>query len=182
MRINVTLMCEHCAKATLHIFAERRADRVVPGERTFARLLYECDECGVVRAWGNEPRVPTEHEAAREGDAFDHAVRVHGMRRANCPACRGIGGDCEECSDRGWVWGFALIGPCRAGCPIGADGTAPADDPQKQNPPYSAESGGSGDQGDTEPEVAEHSTDSAEACAADEGTSPSQSRRKGTFS
>jgi len=165
MKIYATLMCKECQQATLHIFAERRTIRVVPGETTYVNLMYECDGCGVVRTWGNEPRNPTPRQVERESDAFDHAVRAHGMRRTNCPACRGMGLDCQECSDRGWTWGFDKIGPCGPRCPIGADdGADSSDDVEDFNCPSPPESGDSGDDGNDERQPAARTVESGGAC------------------
>jgi hypothetical protein len=104
------------------------------------------------------------------------------MRRANCPACRGIGLDCEECSDRGWVWGFDLLAPCNPRCPVGADGELPTGEMQKQNAPYRSESGGIGDSRDTSEQPPASAKESSDPFAPDEGTSRSRGPRKGTGS
>lgn len=178
MRIHATLFCQHCARPTLHVFAERQVEPVRPGRQTFVRLLYECDRCGTMRVWGSEPRVPNRDEAAREADVFDHAVREHGMRRANCPVCRAIGVDCDECEGRGWVWGFDRVGPCGAKCLLGAEGDptrslAEKSDPQKP-------SGDTGDAWDDGGEAAENTDEADDEFAEVWGTGRGRRGRKGT--
>jgi hypothetical protein len=175
MKIYATLACDRCARATLHVFAERRAEAVVPGRKTFVRLIYECDRCGTMRVWGNEPRVPNRREAAWEADVFDHAVREHGMRRANCPVCRGLGVECDECDGRGWVWGFERLEPCHAFCPLAADGDRASGEPEPTE-----QSGDGGGVGDEETDAEETTCESDDAQSDEPGTTKGPHGRKGT--
>src|SRR5690348_6070498 len=118
MNISPILMCARCGAATLHIFVERRPQPRQPGELAYVDFIYECDACSAVRIWGNEPRRETAYGRQLADAALAHAVDKHGMRRVRCPACRGVGSDCAECSDDGEVWTFDSVDPCAPNCPI----------------------------------------------------------------
>jgi hypothetical protein len=118
MRINATLSCSECRRPTLHIFVERRPQAREPGQIAYVDLIYECDGCGANRVWGNEPRQATAAGRRLGEAAFSHAVDHHGMRRQECPACRGTGHDCAECNDDGEVWVFDTVEPCGPECPF----------------------------------------------------------------
>src|SRR5262245_35701349 len=105
-------MCGRCRVPTLHIFVERRPKRRAPGDPAFVDCFYACDACGAQRAWGNEPREETAYGKRLAAAELTHAVDVHGMRRADCPACRGTGFDCSECADDGQIWTFDDPEPC----------------------------------------------------------------------
>jgi hypothetical protein len=122
MNINPILMCGRCDAPKLHIFVERRPAQHLPGELLYDDLLYVCDGCGAIRAWGNEPRGETAHGRWLSKEAFAHAVDRHGMRHGRCPACRGAGRDCDECGGEGKAWVFDSLEPCGPDCPI--DGLA----------------------------------------------------------
>ena len=123
MNLDPVLVCDRCGRATLHIFAERRPHPRVPGEESFVDLIYACNRCGALRPWGSEPREETAYGRRLAKVELTHAIDAHGMRRVDCPACRGTGFDCSECRDDGQIWIFAVPRSCGPRCPLaGIDG------------------------------------------------------------
>ena len=118
MNIDPVLMCETCGAPQVHVFVERRPQPRQLGELPYVDCIYECDGCGAIRAWGNEPREETAYGRRLAEEAFAHAVDRHGMRRKRCPSCRGVGLDCAECGDEGEAWVFDSLEPCGPACPI----------------------------------------------------------------
>ena len=118
MNLAPVLMCDRCRTARLHIFVERRPQRRALGDPAFVDVIYACDVCGASRSWGSEPREETAYGRRLAEVEVAHAVDVHGMRRIDCPACRGVGFDCSECGDDGQIWVFDLVEPCGPSCPI----------------------------------------------------------------
>ena len=121
--LDAILMCGPCGRATLHLFHERRAPPRTPGPASrgpaFLNLIYACDTCETKRVWGNEQKPPSTKQANNHEAAMEHAIDVHGMRTADCPACHGVGLDCSECGDRGEVWIWDSLDPCGPDCLLG---------------------------------------------------------------
>jgi hypothetical protein len=114
MTIDPVLMCARCQRPTLHIFVEQRLRRPLPAEPLCIDFVYVCDVCNARRKWGNA-RVRTD-QGRPVPSIFTHAVDVHGMHRADCPSCKGVGLDCADCHDKGWVWAFDSMDPCGPAC------------------------------------------------------------------
>src|SRR4051812_76710 len=119
--LDAILMCADCRRPTLHLFQETRPQRQVAGPPgpAFVDLVYVCDVCETGRVWGNEPKSATVRQATEHELVEEHAIAVHGLRTAECPACRGVGLDCSECGDRGEVWIWDSLDPCGKDCPLG---------------------------------------------------------------
>src|SRR5690349_1945070 len=118
MNVAPVLMCRRCGAPRLHIFVKTRPRHRRPGAAPYVDCIYECDTCSAVRSWGNQPREVTVQGHRFSNALFIHAVDRHGMRRDQCPRCRGVGIDCPACGDEGETWVFDMLETCGPECPL----------------------------------------------------------------